>query len=46
MPDNKESLKGFNHGKGVIRFSNPDKIDFELIRKLLTDTVNSDKNPC
>ena len=46
MLDNKELLKGLNHGKGVIRFSNPDKIDFQLIRKLLTDTVNSNKKPC
>lgn len=46
MLDNKDLLKGFNHGKGVIRFSNPDKIDFELIRKILIDTVNSDKKPC
>jgi len=46
MLDNKELLKGLNHGKGVIRYSNPDKIDFELIRKLLTDTVNSDQKPC
>ena len=46
MLDNKELLKGLNHGKGVIRYSNSDKIDFELIRKLLTNTVNSDKKPC
>jgi hypothetical protein len=45
MLDNKELLKGLNHGKGCIRYSNPDKIDFELIRKLLTDTVNSGKKP-
>lgn len=46
MLDNKELLKGLNHGKGVIRYSNPDKIDFELIRKILTDTFNSGANPC
>lgn len=46
MLDNKDLLKGLNHGKGVIRFSNPDKIDFEIIRKILTDTANSDKKPC
>ena len=33
MLDNKELLKGLNHGKGVIRYSNPNKIDFELIKK-------------
>jgi len=46
MPDNKELLKGLNQGKGVIRYSNPDKIDFELIRKLLMDTIKSGKKPC
>jgi len=46
MLDIKELLKELNHGKGVIRYSNPDKIDFKLIRKLLTDTVNSNEKPC
>lgn len=46
MLDNKELLAGLNHGKGVIRYSNPDKIDFEIIRKILTDTVHSDEKPC
>jgi len=46
MLANKELLKGLNQGKGVIRFSNPDKIDFEIIENLLTDIVNSGKKPC
>jgi len=46
MLDNQHLLKGLNHGKGCIRFSNPNKIDFELIKKLLTDTVGSDEKPC
>jgi uncharacterized protein YdhG (YjbR/CyaY superfamily) len=46
MIDNKELLKGLNHGKGVIRFSNPDKINFEVIKKILADTVKSDEKPC
>ncbi len=46
MLNNKALLKGLNHGKGVIRFSTPGKIDFELIKKILTDTVNSDKKTC
>ena len=32
MLDNKELLKGLNHGNGVIRCSNPYKIDFEFIK--------------
>jgi uncharacterized protein YdhG (YjbR/CyaY superfamily) len=46
MLNNKELLKGLNHGKGVIRYSNPDKINFELIRKILEDTVKSGEKPC
>ena len=46
MLDNQDLLKGLNHGKGCIRFPNPGKIDFELIKKLLTDTVNSGSKPC
>lgn len=46
MLANAEILKNLNHGKGCIRFSNPDKIDFEIIRKLLTDTANSTQKPC
>src|SRR5688572_13860131 len=45
MIDNKELLKDFDHGKGVIRF-HPDKVDFDLIRKILIDTINSDEKPC
>jgi uncharacterized protein YdhG (YjbR/CyaY superfamily) len=46
MLANKELLKELNHGKGVIRYSNPDKIDFEVIRKILTDTVKPVYKPC
>ncbi|MGZ8544928.1 MAG: DUF1801 domain-containing protein [Flavisolibacter sp.] len=45
MLDNKPLLKEFNHGKGVIRFP-PKKVNLELIRKILTDTVNSNQKPC
>jgi uncharacterized protein YdhG (YjbR/CyaY superfamily) len=46
MLNNKEKLKGQNHGKGCIRFSNPDKIDFDLISDLLKQTVKSDAKIC
>jgi len=46
MLDNQDQLKGLNHGKGCIRYSNPTKIDFRLISKLLKDTVISDKKIC
>ena len=46
MLSNKELLKGLNHGKGCIRYSNPDKIDFEIIKKLLIATFKSTSKPC
>ena len=46
MLENQDELKGLNHGKGCIRYSNPNKIDFRLISKLLKDTVISDNKIC
>ena len=46
MLSNKDILEGLNHGKGCIRYTNPAKIDFDIVRKLLIDTLNSDDQPC
>ena len=46
MLNNKEQLKGLNHGKGCIRFSKPDKIDYQLLTDLLKQTVESDSPIC
>ncbi len=46
MLNNKDLLKGLNHGKGCIRYANPDNIDFELIKKLLTETAESNNTIC
>jgi len=46
MLNNKEQLKGLNHGKGCIRFSNPEKINYQLITDLLKQTVKSDARIC
>jgi len=46
MLNNKEKLKGLNHGKGAIRYSNPDKIDFDLITYLLEETNKSEARIC
>ena len=46
MLKNKEKLRGLNHGKGCIRFSNPNKIDFHLIDLLLQQTSESDSPIC
>jgi len=46
MLNNEEGLKGLNHGKGCIRFSNPDKIDFDFIAKLINQTAESKTGIC
>jgi uncharacterized protein YdhG (YjbR/CyaY superfamily) len=46
MLHNKDRLMGLNHGKGCIRYSNPDKIDYQLITDLLKQTVESDSSIC
>ena len=46
MLNNKDELKRINHGKGCIRFANPAKIDFQLIIKLLQETVASNSSIC
>jgi uncharacterized protein YdhG (YjbR/CyaY superfamily) len=39
-------VKGISIGKGCIRYSKPDKIDFDLVRKMLKDTVASTNIIC
>ena len=46
MLQNKSRLKGLNHGKGCIRYVNPNKIDFQLITDLLKQTVDSEASIC
>ena len=43
---NREWLTGLSVGKGCIRFSNLKKMDMDVIRKLLADTVKSKSTPC
>jgi hypothetical protein len=43
---NRALLKGLSVGKGCIRFSNLKKMDLEVVRKLLVDTVNSKSKAC
>ena len=38
MLNNQDHLKGLNHGKGAIRYSNPDKINYDLLQYLLEET--------
>jgi uncharacterized protein YdhG (YjbR/CyaY superfamily) len=46
MLNNEERLKGINHGKGCIRYSNPSKIDYALIVLLLKQTNASQAQIC
>jgi uncharacterized protein YdhG (YjbR/CyaY superfamily) len=39
-------VKGVSLGKGCIRYSKPDKINFELVKKLLVGTVASTSEIC
>jgi uncharacterized protein YdhG (YjbR/CyaY superfamily) len=46
MLTNQVRMKGLNHGKGCIRFSNPEKIDYNLITDLLKLTNSSESKIC
>ena len=46
VEQNRAALKGLSVGKGCIRYSNPKKMDMEVIRKLLSDTVLSKNDVC
>ena len=43
---NRGLLKGLNVGKGCIRYSKPGRIDFSVVKKLLTDTLMSEESAC
>ncbi len=46
MDKHRPTLTGLNLGKGCIRYTKPEKIDFEIVAKLLTDTLYSDEEIC
>jgi uncharacterized protein YdhG (YjbR/CyaY superfamily) len=39
-------MKGLNLGKGCIRYTKPEKIDFAVVKSLLSDTSESDADIC
>ena len=43
---NRELLGGLSVGKGCIRYSSVKKMDFDVVRKLLEDTVRSTGEVC
>ena len=46
MLNKPERLSGINHGKGCLRFSNPNKINYELLTELLKETALSKDQIC
>ena len=44
----REALQGVgvSLGKGCIRYSKPGRINFEIVKKLLVDTLRSDAEVC
>ncbi len=42
----KGELKGVSMGKGVMRFTNFQKIDFEVVRKMVAGTYSSSEKVC
>lgn len=42
----RDKLAGLNLGKGCIRYSKPEKIDFDIVRQLLVDSLKSDSEIC
>lgn len=46
MDRHRPALAGLDLGKGCIRYTKPEKIDFALVEQLLLDTVASDADIC
>jgi uncharacterized protein YdhG (YjbR/CyaY superfamily) len=42
----RNQLKGISVGKGCIRYTNPEKIDFSLVKKMLAATYRSTYRVC
>ena len=46
MDQYKDELKGVSLGKGVIRFGSPEKINFDVVRKMVRGTYESTTKVC
>ncbi len=44
--EHRDLLEGLSVGKGCIRYSNPKKIDFEVVQKLLEEHFRSNSPVC
>ena len=46
LDKHRPNLAGLNLGKGCIRYPDPDKIDFNFVRRILQDSFDSDAEIC
>ena len=46
MDQYKNELKGVSMGKGVMRFGDPEKINFDVVRKMVKGTYESPNKVC
>ena len=46
MEQYRSKLKGVSSGKGCIRFTKPEKIDFSVVQKMLAETLRSTNTIC
>lgn len=46
LNQHRSALQGVSLGKGCIRYSKPEKIDFEVVKQLLKDTFTSEAEIC
>ena len=46
LDKHRPNLKGFNLGKGCIRYSKPEKINFAVVEQLLKDTLTTESDVC
>ena len=46
LDKHRDLLAGLNLGKGCIRYSKPEKIDFDVVRQLLADSAQSKGEIC
>jgi uncharacterized protein YdhG (YjbR/CyaY superfamily) len=46
LNNHRQALSGLSLGKGCVRYSKPEKIDFEIVEKLLIESRESDSPIC
>ncbi|CAN5310728.1 DUF1801 domain-containing protein [soil metagenome] len=46
VKNNQQLLQGLKVGKSCIRYPQPDQINFQVVQKLLSDTINSKEKSC